>query len=209
MKKAIIYDLDNTIYSVPEVGEAMLAPLFELVARYYPEPAQLAHLKHELMHVPFQVVATRHHFPDDLTSLGIQLLEQLTYEGPLATFPDYPAVRLLAPVRYLVTTGFTAFQRSKITGLGIEADFAEIHIADPTQSSRTKQDVFADILARHGYAPAEVLVVGDDPNSEIKAAHALGIETVLYHPGRAVAPGAATYAITSFEALAALLKPAA
>jgi putative hydrolase of the HAD superfamily len=40
--------------------------------------------------------------------------------------------------------------------------------------------VFADILARHGYAKEEVLVVGDDPASELKAAQELGMDAVLY-----------------------------
>jgi putative hydrolase of the HAD superfamily len=66
--------------------------------------------------------------------------------------------------------------------LDLEKDFEEIHIVDPEISNQTKKDVFADILKRYGYAPADVLVIGDDPESEIKAAIALGIDTFLFDP---------------------------
>jgi putative hydrolase of the HAD superfamily len=66
--------------------------------------------------------------------------------------------------------------------LNIEADFVEIHIVDPEKSPLTKKDVFADIMARHNYTAEDVLVIGDDPESEIKAAKALGIDTFLFDP---------------------------
>lgn len=212
MKKAIIYDLDNTIYPVASVGEALLAPLFDLVATHYPAPEQLAVLRHELMHRPFQVVAARHHFSEALTAQSIQLLQQLTFAEPLEPFADYAAVLSLSPTRYLVTKGFTALQRSKIAALGIAAHFAEIHIVDvtqaPTGSPRTKQDVFAYLLARHSYAPAEALVVGDDPESEIKAAQALGIDTVLYDREGRYPAHLATYTVTRFTELPQILNQA-
>ena len=66
--------------------------------------------------------------------------------------------------------------------LAIEHDFDEIHIVDPEESPRTKKDVFADIMERHSLVPADVLIIGDDPESEIKAAAALDIDTFLYDP---------------------------
>ncbi|MCR6640607.1 MAG: HAD hydrolase-like protein [Sporocytophaga sp.] len=65
--------------------------------------------------------------------------------------------------------------------LHIRDNFEEIHIVDPQISSQTKKDIFKDILIRNGYYPEEVMVVGDDPDSEIKAATELGIDTVLYN----------------------------
>ena len=62
--------------------------------------------------------------------------------------------------------------------MGIARDFTEIHIVDPDKSS--KKEVFAAILQRHDYRAADVLVVGDDPESELKAAQELGIMALLY-----------------------------
>ena len=46
--------------------------------------------------------------------------------------------------------------------------------------TRTEKDVFSDILLRYTYQPDEVLVIGDDPDSEIKAAQTLDIPVILY-----------------------------
>lgn len=62
----------------------------------------------------------------------------------------------------------------------IGPDFKEIHIVDPSTSDSTKKDVFSDNMKRHGYTEAALLVVGDNPHSEIEAAQQLGIEAVLY-----------------------------
>ncbi|HEY5327808.1 MAG TPA: HAD hydrolase-like protein, partial [Mucilaginibacter sp.] len=79
-------------------------------------------------------------------------------------------------------TGFPNLQRSKIKMLNIENDFVEIHIVDPDTSQQTKKSVFADIMTRHFYRADDVLVVGDDPESEINAAMELGIDTFLFDP---------------------------
>jgi putative hydrolase of the HAD superfamily len=82
--------------------------------------------------------------------------------------------------KYLVTTGFRNMQQSKVDRMGLQHDFLEIHIVDPSTSNKTKKDVFADIVQRHGYAKEDVLIVGDDLHSEIKAAQELGIDAVWY-----------------------------
>jgi putative hydrolase of the HAD superfamily len=89
-------------------------------------------------------------------------------------------VKDLVADKFLVTTGFLKLQQSKVEGMKIRNDFKEIHIVDPSTSDRTKKDLFAEIIERHGYHKSEVLVVGDDPQSEIKAAQDLGIDAILY-----------------------------
>jgi putative hydrolase of the HAD superfamily len=88
--------------------------------------------------------------------------------------------------------------------MGIEKDFSEIHIIDPSASTQTKKDVFIDIMDRYGYTPSEVLVVGDDPDSELRAAHELGIDTVLYDSLNLFPGATATYRINSLKDLAHL-----
>lgn len=82
--------------------------------------------------------------------------------------------------KFLVTAGYQKFQQSKITGLNLEKDFKEIHIVDASVTNLTKKDVFADIIDRYKYKISEVLVIGDDLDSEIKAGIELGIDTVVY-----------------------------
>lgn len=179
-KKAIILDLDNTIYPVSSIGNKLFASLFRLIEESGEHTTDIDAIKQEIMRKPFQWVAAQHQFSNALTKKGIELLLNLTYEGPIEPFSDYTCTKQLHCDKFLVTTGFLKLQQSKIRGMGIEQDFKEIHIVDPATSHKTKKDVFADIIYRNAYQPAEVLVVGDDLQSEIKAAKELGIDTVLY-----------------------------
>ncbi len=133
------------------------------------------------MRQPFQVVAKDYSFSENLKSKCLQLLSDLTYEDKMEPFESYQIVRTIACKKYLVTTGFSKLQHSKIGQLGIQKDFDTIYVVDPSKSELTKKDIFRQILHDHQYNPEEVLVVGDDLHSEIKAAKELGIETVFYN----------------------------
>jgi putative hydrolase of the HAD superfamily len=53
-------------------------------------------------------------------------------------------------------------------------------VIDPSLTTLTKKDIFEKILDDNDYKANDVLVVGDDINSEIKAARELGIDSVVY-----------------------------
>lgn len=179
-KKALILDLDNTIYAVASIGDRLFNSLFRLIEQSGTYRGSLEQIKDDIMRKPFQLVAAQHGFSPALTQQGVALLQELTWEGPIAPFSDYGHLKALPQDKFLVTTGFTLLQQSKIRGMGLEADFREIHIVDPAQTSDTKKDVFQSIVGRHGYRQGDVLVVGDDPHSEIQAAQDLGLDAVLY-----------------------------
>ena len=200
-KKALILDLDNTLYSVQSIREPLFAPLFELIRQDGSHERNMENIKKELMQRPFQAVAKDYQFSEKLTSKGVSYLSQLTYKGPIEPFEDYRHLHGLPVEKFLVTTGFPKLQQSKIEGMKIAKDFKEIHIVDPSTSEQTKKDVFADIMERHGYTPSEVLVVGDDLLSEIKAAQDLGIDAVLYNKQHVQAATSFPITISSFEQL--------
>lgn len=200
-KKAIILDLDNTIYPVPSIGNELFASLFRLIEASGEHTADIAAVKEEIMRKPFQWVAAQYQFSKELTRKGVDLLINLTYDGPIKPFSDYNFTKQLSCDKFLVTTGFLQLQQSKIRGMGIEQDFKEIHIVDPATSHKTKKDVFADIIYRNAYQPAEVLVVGDDLQSEIKAAKELGIDTVLYDKFHLHDGNSSQHRITDFKEL--------
>lgn len=183
MKKALILDLDNTIYPVSSIQGNLFGEIFRLIdiAKHLSDQVKLD-AKDELTRRPYHLVAGKFNFGDELTENGNNLLKEITYDLPMLPFDEYEQIRSSGLTKFLVTTGFTKLQWSKVKMLGIEKDFAEIHIVDPELSTQTKKEVFADILQRHQLTVAEVLVIGDDPESEIKAAIELGIETFLYDP---------------------------
>lgn len=181
MKKAFIIDLDNTIYAVKSIGDKLFASLFNLIEKSNPgiNPDDLQKAKEEIMRRPFQKVAEKFGFGEELTVKGIDLLKNLTYDDKMEPFEDYSAIKNLPGDKFLVTTGFKKLQESKIKNLGIADDFKEKFIVDPETTEKTKKDIFAEILEKNRLQPNEVLVVGDDPESEIAAAKELGIETFL------------------------------
>ncbi len=201
-KRAIVYDLDNTLYPVIAIGEKIFKPVFDLLDVQENHKHHVDEIKAAMMKTPFRLVAQRYGLSDELTQQAIAIQEETVFEEFIAVFEDYPEIKTINTDRYLVTTGFLKMQMSKIRQMGIEADFKEIHVVDPTRSS--KKEVFADIMERHGYAAEEMLVVGDDVESEIKAANELGIENVLYNKDGITDP-AATYSIKHFSELKLLL----
>lgn len=179
-KKVLILDLDNTIYLVSSIGDILFKSLFELIEQSGEFSGNLDELKAEIMRRPFQFVANDFAFSDKLKDAGIKHLESLTYPDPIRPVENYEIIRTIPVTKFLVTTGFTKLQNSKIDQLGIRNDFEEIHIIDPGKTAKTKRDYFKQILIKYKLKTDEVLVLGDDLNSEIKAAKELGIDTVLY-----------------------------
>jgi putative hydrolase of the HAD superfamily len=179
-KKALLLDLDNTIFPVPQIGHRLFAPLFELIEQEDIPTHELNKIKDEVMRRPFQLVAKEHHFSEDLTSKCIEVLKEISYNDPIEPYDDYVHIQRLSHDKFLVTTGFRKMQQSKVDQLGLARDFKEIHIIDPTTTKQLKKDVFAEILHRHGYAKEDLLIIGDDLHSEIKAAQELGIDALWY-----------------------------
>jgi len=204
-KKALLFDLDNTIFSVYTIGPALFAPLFELLEQ---DATQLQHMdtiRDEVMRRPFQHIANDYHFSEELTNKSIALLKQLVYNAPIEPFEDYALVQQLPQDKFLVTTGFPNMQQSKVDRMGLQKDFREIHIVDPSTSNKTKKEVFADILLRHQYAKEDVLVIGDDLHSEIKAAQELGIDVIWYDKYERYEPRPGLKKIANYQQLVALL----
>jgi putative hydrolase of the HAD superfamily len=178
--KAIILDLDNTVYPVSSIGQKLFSELFSIIEANGSYVGNIDEIKTEIMRTPFQLVAKRFKFGPELTSTCQKHLSTLTYNDVIEPFSSYPITRKLNYLKFLVTTGFTQLQQSKINKLSIENDFDHIFIIDPDVSTLTKKDVFVEIMKANKLSSDEILVVGDDLNSEIKAGNELGIKTVLY-----------------------------
>jgi putative hydrolase of the HAD superfamily len=200
MKRALIFDLDNTIYPVSSIGEKLFAPLFRLIEESGNE--KLDAIKRDVMRKPFQWVASAYKLPEELTAKAIELLKSLEYEGPIDPFADFALVRKLQLDKFLVTTGFTKMQRSKITALQL-TDFRKTYIVDPTFMKETKKDIFLSIMTEFQLTPNEIVIIGDDPDSEIKAGTELGATTVLYDRHNQFKNVKCDYHVTNYHQLLA------
>lgn len=187
----------------------MFAPAFDAV-----RAANRGHLAEEALAAAFadmwrhalDHVARQHDFTDDMLRAGWDAFRRIEVRQPLRGYPDLAELASLPLARFLVTTGFRRLQQSKIAALGIAPLFAEVQIdAIDEPPRRSKQERFADIAARHGWQPREVLVVGDNAQSEIAAGNALGMPTVqTLRPGVPVAANA-QWRIRNFAELSKLI----
>ena len=80
-KRAIIFDLDNTIYSVPGVAEDMLASLVGLIEENGEYKTNMQAIKTDMMRKPFQVLADMHGFSQNLIQKGFQHLQTITFSN--------------------------------------------------------------------------------------------------------------------------------
>jgi putative hydrolase of the HAD superfamily len=187
----------------------LFAPAFDAV-----RAANRGHLAEEALAAAFadmwrhalDHVARQHDFTDDMLRAGWDAFRRIEVRQPLRGYPDLAELASLPLARFLVTTGFRRLQQSKIAALGIAPLFAEVQIdAIDEPPRRSKQERFADIAARHGWQPREVLVVGDNAQSEIAAGNALGMPTVqTLRPGVPVAANA-QWRIRNFAELSKLI----
>ena len=184
MIKALIFDFDNTIFPTKTITDEVFAGVYELMGQYSGSlsKSDIENIQKELAGTAFQKVADHYHFPEELKSKGIALLNETTYHKPIKTFKDYAQVRQISLPKFLVTFGFMKLQQSKIDSAGVRNDFKEVIVVDPELSHETKRDVFLRLMKKYNYQADELIAVGDDPEAELGAARDLGIKTYLYDP---------------------------
>lgn len=203
--KVLIMDLDNTIYPVSSIGDKLFAPLFELFEKNGIDKEVMPLLKAEVMRRPFQYIANDFKLSDELKAASDDLLSNLRYPEPMTFFKGYEVIRNFKLKKYLVTTGYTVMQESKVEQLQIGGDFDEIIIIDPRKDSFGKYEVFQRIQQQEGLDANEILVVGDDPQSELLAAKRLGIPTVIYGPQNSFPNEKTNYRARNYNELAEII----
>ncbi|MGI4749282.1 MAG: HAD family hydrolase [Janthinobacterium lividum] len=205
IKKALIFDLDDTVYPIKPYADEMFAPLYALIKPHISEQVYQA-VKEDLLTTPYQKVADRYQFSQELKQEGMHLSREMMYDKPMSPFEDYLPLRDLKIERFLVTAGYIKFQKSKIKQLDVAKDFREVFIPDPAKSDSTKKDIFEQIMVKYHYEPKDILVIGDNPEAEIAAAKELGIETYLYDYQGKYSPALADYYGTNYKNLPDILN---
>ena len=108
--------------------------------------------------------------------------------------------------KILVTTGVPAVQFQKIASLGIGAWLDAVHVDDAlAEPRRGKRAVFRAILEEEGLSAEEVVVVGDNLDSEIAAGAQLGIRTLHVARWGCSPECPATHCMPDLSGLAAVL----
>jgi putative hydrolase of the HAD superfamily len=207
MIRALFLDLDNTIYPATAIADEVFKPIYDLLNDHADEIGEdnINEIKQKLMKKAYQVIADEYKLSEDLKKKGTEILRHVTYDRPIEAFPDYEIVKSLEQEKFLVTMGFTKLQQSKVRMLDLNSDYNEIIVNDPDTTDNTKKEVFKDLLVKYGYQPNEVLIIGDDPESEIGAGNTLNIPTVLYDKQNEYPDAQATHRIKHYQELLPIL----
>ncbi len=207
--KAIIFDLDNCLAAANEVGEQLFAPAIDAIRKANHgalSEESLSKAFADCWKHPLDWVANKYGFSEEMLAAGSQVLAVTEVKEPMYGYGDLAALAELPVRHFLVTSGFRRLQESKVKALGLIQLFTAIHVdAIDERGRKGKQGLFELILDTYEFRPAEVLVIGDNSDSEIEAGNQLGIKTVqTLRPGVPRAANA-TFHIHSLAELNELL----
>jgi len=111
----------------------------------------------------------------------------------------------------IITNGFTELQRVRLEKTGLKDVFAALIISEQVGVAKPDIGIFEHALAHMGEPQREqVLMVGDNPHSDILGGMNAGLDTCWLNPGRSALPEGIkpNYQVTSLTQLQALLLPA-
>ena len=209
MTRAIIFDFDNCLCAGDEVPAALFEIGFEAIRRANRgalSEAALARAFDDCWRFALDDVARRHGFTDEMFAAGAAAFAAMEVTGPLKGYPDLCVLAELPGLKFLVTTGYRRLQESKIRALGVAHLFTGLYIDALGEPDRKgKAEIFREILDGYRLRPEEVVVVGDNPDSEIEAGNRLGLRTIqILRPGVSRGDNAHAY-ITDLHDLPAAL----
>jgi putative hydrolase of the HAD superfamily len=191
--RALLFDLDETLYPEPRFMLSGFAAVATEVARVSGTPASTA-----LWHLArtargggrvwaFQSLCER--FELDLALVPAFLETYRRHQPRLRLSREARAV--LADVRptwrtAIITNGAPDVQARKVEALGVGVLVDEVVLAHATGGGAGKPDAepFLEALERLGVEPARAVMVGDDPWADIHGATRLGIRTIRLRRGR-------------------------
>jgi len=205
MIKALIFDLDSCLAAADEAGENLFAPAFQAIRLANHDEVSEEQLRaafKDCWRFPFDSIAEKYSFSPAMRAAGFAAFSNIEVRQTLHGYGDLHELAQLPAELFLVTSGFRRLQESKVKALGIAHLFTAIHIdAIDKGKGAGKLPVFERILQEHRFQPGQVLVVGDNPNSEIAAGNRLGMITIqTLRPGVPPSP-AATHRIRTLSEL--------
>ena len=177
MIKALILDLDDTIYPTKSLGAENFEGFFDLLSQHNDSVSEddLERAKEMMWVKPIHIVAHEFGFSNEMYENAMEFFHQPNFQFDIQPFDDFQKILDLELPMFLVTTGPVQLQEQKIDSLNIRHLFQQIIIDDPMHFEGGKAAAFQKILRNQNLEPDEVLVIGDNPDSEIKAAKELGI----------------------------------
>jgi putative hydrolase of the HAD superfamily len=225
--RAITLDLDNTLWAIDPVIKRAERLLWEWLTDNYPRiPAQFS--AEGLLEVRESVMEEHWQKSHDFRFLRKKVLEKIAVDSGYTAelvepafavfdrarndvdlYPDVmPGLELLASdfVLVAVTNG-----NADLETIGIRHLFHDVVAAAEAGFSKPARPIFDQAIARSGVSPAEILHVGDHPETDVRGAQEAGLRTAWINrtdetwPDDLPEPDAV---VTTIPELQELLEPA-
>ncbi|MBV7415244.1 pyrimidine 5'-nucleotidase [Aeromonas encheleia] len=216
----VLFDLDETLLDFP-VAQALEQTLqIYGVTPSAPKMAQYHELNHRLwqQYNSGEIDAT--HLQQTRFSLFAEqvdvapmamndtfLQQIIALSMPLEGVVETLEALLQGQVRMgIITNGFSLPQRGRLSKLGWDDWFEPLIISDEVNVTKPAAAIFQHALELMGQpSPARVLMVGDNPKTDIAGAAAQGLATCWYNPARQQVACEATHEIHHFAHLFAIV----
>ncbi len=208
--KAIIFDLDNTIYATKTVGKSLFLPVVKAIKENndgFLSKKQLKKIEKDIWVYNFDLISKKYSFPSDFYDKIKKVFSTLEINKTLKPFSDFRIVKEIPCLKFLVTSGARTLQLSKIEKLGISHYFNGIFIdpVDEPENFKGKEQIFHEICEKNNLDPSEIVIVGDDASSEIIAGNNLGMLTIQLCK-KTIPAKNASYHIKNFKQLKKLIS---
>ena len=198
--RAVLFDLDNTLYDHRRASRATLAILHERwglkaagatldeLVRAYFEINQRMWLKLATREIDVKTLRAARVAalfdglaltpPRDPADLGREYLElYATFSYPFAGAEETLAALSARLPLGLLTNGFTDIQRPKVSRLGWDRYFRWLGVAEELDAFKPDPAIFTRMCERMALAPGDVLYCGDSPVEDIIPARTAGLRS--------------------------------
>ncbi|MEP7196096.1 MAG: HAD family hydrolase [Saprospiraceae bacterium] len=179
--RAIILDLDDTIFEIKTIQKESVQPFLNCLSAGLSESftrQKVEMILNELWLNTWNKVIEKYEIDRTIFAQAINVLDNSDVVLNIFPYPDYAFLKSLQVSKFLVTASSTAIQEKKIKALKIENDFEKIIINDPFKSKKTKRHAFEELMQEYNLIPEKTIVIGDNSDSEIKAGNELNMVTV-------------------------------
>lgn len=206
----LVFDLDNCILDTATQGEGSFKPVLDVLHRSKLPRDKKTEVERDFWTTALDDVLKKHGVGNHLSRAlrSTQLTVTVLPDSPLRTYGDEHIIPQLPGRKVLLTSGYTAFQNSKLNHVGIRSMFEAIHIdaLDDPKTRLGKKAILAELMEEYGCSPEDVVVIGDSGSSELSAGKALGMKTVQTLRPNVKKWDDADYHVENLQQLAELLQ---
>lgn len=192
--RALLFDLDDTLFaeeSFVRSGYAQVAAAASAAGAGESAAALLDRLWYDFRRLGRTGAFDRFAAAHPGSALSVAEMVKLYREHRPTIALDDPARRALAVARAnglalaLVTDGAAATQARKVEALGVAPLVDAVVYTWALEAPKPDPRGFLEACARLGVAPAQAVVVGDDPYHDVEAARRAGLAMIRLRSGRA------------------------